>query len=236
MPGVGQVDQVLDPGRQLVGHDIGEGDGVQDRPLGRPQRHPHLLEVLCGPRVIEVLRSRAADLGEGAADRPDHLSQRDGRCGTTQRPPALGAAAGAHDIRPTHLGEDVAEVAGGDPLQAGEFLRGEGCSGCGREFEGRSKGVVRPARDAHGVSIGAAVAAGRFRRRARRLRCSVRLTDLRHRLDSVLGPAYAASWSADMVIEGLGGRTVDQAVAAGIDTKDIWRAVCEVIDVPGWLR
>ena len=59
---------------------------------------------------------------------------------------------------------------------------------------------------------------------------------MRLRLESVLGPQYAASWSADVVLESLGGRTVDQAVSAGIDTKDIWRAVCEVIEVPGWLR
>lgn len=64
----------------------------------------------------------------------------------------------------------------------------------------------------------------------------MRLTDFWHRLDSVLGSDYARSWAHDFVIGDLGGRSVEQAIAAGIDTKEIWRAVCQVIDVPTWLR
>jgi hypothetical protein len=53
----------------------------------------------------------------------------------------------------------------------------------------------------------------------------VRLTEFWRRLEEVLGPAYARSWATDHVITGLGGRTVVQAIDAGVDTVDIWRAV-----------
>ena len=35
---------------------------------------------------------------------------------------------------------------------------------------------------------------------------------------------------------GLGGRTVNQALADGEDVKTIWQAVCEAFDVPENLR
>ncbi len=63
----------------------------------------------------------------------------------------------------------------------------------------------------------------------------VRLTDFWERMELVLGPAYARSWAHDVVLSGLG-HTVDDAIAAGIDTKDVWRAVCAQIDVPATLR
>jgi hypothetical protein len=31
------------------------------------------------------------------------------------------------------------------------------------------------------------------------------------------------------------GCTVDQAIASGIDTKEVWRAVCATVEVPGTL-
>ena len=60
----------------------------------------------------------------------------------------------------------------------------------------------------------------------------VRLSDFWERLDAVLGPEYSRSWASDHVIATLGERTVEQAIAAGIDTRDIWREVCTVIEVP----
>lgn len=60
----------------------------------------------------------------------------------------------------------------------------------------------------------------------------VRLSDFWERLDAVLGPEYARSWARDHVLTDLDGRTVDEAIAAGIETRDIWRAVCGVLDVP----
>lgn len=59
----------------------------------------------------------------------------------------------------------------------------------------------------------------------------MRLTDFWERLEETLGPVYAHSWARDMVLPELG-LTVDQAITAGIDTRDIWRAVCAAIEVP----
>jgi len=64
----------------------------------------------------------------------------------------------------------------------------------------------------------------------------VRLTDFWERLDEVLGATYSRSWAADVVITALHGRTVCEALDAGEDPRVVWRAVCEVIDVPGRLR
>jgi hypothetical protein len=50
------------------------------------------------------------------------------------------------------------------------------------------------------------------------------------------GPARAASVAADHVFSVLGGRTVDQALAAGDDPKRVWFAVCDDFDVPEVLR
>jgi hypothetical protein len=40
----------------------------------------------------------------------------------------------------------------------------------------------------------------------------------------------------DFALAGLDGRTVDQALADGVDAKTVWRAVCEAFDVPERLR
>jgi hypothetical protein len=63
----------------------------------------------------------------------------------------------------------------------------------------------------------------------------VRLTDFWERMDEVFGSSYARSWAHDMVLDGLG-VTVLQAIDAGVDTRDIWRAVCATTEVPGVLR
>lgn len=53
----------------------------------------------------------------------------------------------------------------------------------------------------------------------------MRLTDFWERMDTHFGPTYARSWAKDTILGDLGGRTVEQAIAAGIETVDIWRAV-----------
>ena len=50
------------------------------------------------------------------------------------------------------------------------------------------------------------------------------------------GDSYADSVAKDFVLSGLGGRTVNQALADGVDAKTVWRAVCEAFDVPERLR
>lgn len=64
----------------------------------------------------------------------------------------------------------------------------------------------------------------------------MRLSDFWERMDAVFGPDYARSWARDFVLSDLGDRSVMQAIAAGIDTHDIWRSVCRVADVPALLR
>ena len=53
----------------------------------------------------------------------------------------------------------------------------------------------------------------------------MRLTEFWRRMDEALGPAYARSWAHDHVLGALEGRTVDEAIAGGVDTVTVWRAV-----------
>jgi hypothetical protein len=53
----------------------------------------------------------------------------------------------------------------------------------------------------------------------------VRLTDFWWRMEQVFGAGYAASVATDQVLPELGGRTVQQALAAGEETVVVWRAV-----------
>ncbi len=53
-------------------------------------------------------------------------------------------------------------------------------------------------------------------------------------MEEVLGPSYAYSWARDVVLPDLG-VCAQGAIDAGIDTKDIWRAVCNTVEVPSTL-
>lgn len=53
-------------------------------------------------------------------------------------------------------------------------------------------------------------------------------------MEEVLGPGYAHSWARDVVLPDLG-VSAQGAIDAGIDTKDIWRAVCNTVEVPSTL-
>ena len=63
----------------------------------------------------------------------------------------------------------------------------------------------------------------------------MRLTDFWERMEQVFGSAYAHSWAHDVVLPPLG-VTVIEAIDDGIDTREIWRAVCVTTDVPAVLR
>ena len=65
---------------------------------------------------------------------------------------------------------------------------------------------------------------------------AVRLTEFWQRMNEQFGIGYAPSVARDYVIAGLGGRTVEQALASGDDAKAVWRAVCAAFDVPDRLR
>ena len=64
----------------------------------------------------------------------------------------------------------------------------------------------------------------------------MRLTVFWERMRAQFGDSYARSVAKDFVLTELGGRTVDQALADGVDAKTVWRAVCEAFDVPERLR
>ena len=51
-------------------------------------------------------------------------------------------------------------------------------------------------------------------------------------MEDEFGPVRAASLARDHVFADLGGRSVEQALEAGIDPRTVWRAVCDAFDVP----
>ena len=59
----------------------------------------------------------------------------------------------------------------------------------------------------------------------------MRLTDFWERMGVVFGP-HAEPLADYHVFSQLGNRTVRQALDAGEPTRDIWRAVCEGMEVP----
>jgi hypothetical protein len=59
----------------------------------------------------------------------------------------------------------------------------------------------------------------------------VRLTVFWDKMRAQFGDAYAASVAKDYVLADLGGRTVDQALAEGIEPKAVWHAVCEAFEI-----
>ncbi|TAK69408.1 MAG: DUF3046 domain-containing protein [Actinomycetota bacterium] len=60
----------------------------------------------------------------------------------------------------------------------------------------------------------------------------MRLTEFWARLEAALGPSYARSWAHDHVVAALGGRTVDEALDAGVEAKAVWRAVHAELGLP----
>ena len=60
----------------------------------------------------------------------------------------------------------------------------------------------------------------------------MRLTVFWQRMADHFGPGYADTFARDHVMTELGGRTVQGALDAGWDAKDVWRVVCTVMDVP----
>jgi hypothetical protein len=55
-------------------------------------------------------------------------------------------------------------------------------------------------------------------------------------MNAQFGEAYAQSVAKDYVLAGLGGQTIERALANGEDAKTVWRAVCEAFNVPDSLR
>jgi len=64
----------------------------------------------------------------------------------------------------------------------------------------------------------------------------VRLSEFQLAVADEFGEAYGRVLTSDVVIGALGGRTASQAIAAGLDTREIWLALCDVMDVPAHRR
>jgi hypothetical protein len=55
----------------------------------------------------------------------------------------------------------------------------------------------------------------------------MRISDLRERLSLSFGQVWAPSFSEDIAISELGSLTVNEALKAGHEADEIWRAVCK---------
>jgi Protein of unknown function (DUF3046) len=62
------------------------------------------------------------------------------------------------------------------------------------------------------------------------------LTEFWARMRGQFGDVYAQSVAKDFVFAKLGDRTIERALADGVDAKLVWRAVAETFDVPEKLR
>ncbi|MFO7191360.1 MULTISPECIES: DUF3046 domain-containing protein [Thermocrispum] len=60
----------------------------------------------------------------------------------------------------------------------------------------------------------------------------MRITVFRQLMADEFGSVRAATLAADYVLSALGGRTADQALADGVDAKQVWTAICDEFDVP----
>jgi len=57
-------------------------------------------------------------------------------------------------------------------------------------------------------------------------------TELWQRLRGHLGQGYYRVWASQYSLADLDNRTVDQALADGVPSKNIWRAVWEALELP----
>ena len=60
----------------------------------------------------------------------------------------------------------------------------------------------------------------------------MRHTELWARLEHALGKAYAGAWAEQVVLADLGGRTVREALDAGVPPKQVWAAVWRHLELP----
>lgn len=60
----------------------------------------------------------------------------------------------------------------------------------------------------------------------------MRLTEFWERMQAQFGAVYADAVARDQVLEALGSRTAEQALAAGQEPKEVWVALCDAFEVP----
>lgn len=57
-------------------------------------------------------------------------------------------------------------------------------------------------------------------------------TELWARLQRHLGAGYYRVWAAEQTLPDLGGRTVAEALEAGVPAKNVWRAAWMALELP----
>ena len=60
----------------------------------------------------------------------------------------------------------------------------------------------------------------------------MRHTELWARLEAALGTDYYRHWASTHVLGGLGGRTVTEALAAGVSAKAVWAEARQALELP----
>lgn len=61
---------------------------------------------------------------------------------------------------------------------------------------------------------------------------AVRLTEFHELVEAQFGSVRGSSLLLDHVLTQLGGRTAAQAIEAGVEPRDVWRALCADFGVP----
>ena len=51
-------------------------------------------------------------------------------------------------------------------------------------------------------------------------------------MERAFGPVYAKSLASDLVIGALGSQTAQQALSHGVPPRQVWDALCQVMEVP----
>lgn len=65
---------------------------------------------------------------------------------------------------------------------------------------------------------------------------SMRITVFRRLMAEEFGTVRAESLARDHVVSGLGGRTIDEALDAGVPAKEVWQQVCVEFEIPSERR
>ena len=60
----------------------------------------------------------------------------------------------------------------------------------------------------------------------------MRLSEFHRAIEQEFGGAYGGQLVRELVLVKVGGRTAEQALAAGVPARDVWYALCEAMDVP----
>ncbi len=60
----------------------------------------------------------------------------------------------------------------------------------------------------------------------------MRVSDFWRLMDDEFGEAYSRTLARELVVDRLGDRSASEALAAGVDPRTVWLAVCTAQDVP----